>query len=37
MRKPYGRSTRVAEARSSGGRLGKVGGFMRFTTEAWRW
>ena len=32
MRKPYGRSTRVAEARSSGGRLGKVGGFMRFTT-----
>ena len=32
MRKPYGRSTRVAEARSSGGRLGKAGGFMRFTT-----
>ena len=32
MRKPYGRSTRVAEARSSGGRLGKIGGFMRFTT-----
>ena len=32
MRKPYGRSTRVAEARSSGGRLGKGGGFMRFTT-----
>jgi lipid-binding SYLF domain-containing protein len=32
MRKPYGRSTRVAETRSSGGRLGKVGGFMRFTT-----
>ena len=32
MRKPYGRSTRVAEARSLGGRLGKVGGFMRFTT-----
>jgi lipid-binding SYLF domain-containing protein len=32
MRKPYGRSTRVAEARSSGGRLGKVGGFMRCTT-----
>jgi lipid-binding SYLF domain-containing protein len=32
MRKPYGRSTCVAEARSSGGRLGKVGGFMRCTT-----
>ena len=33
MRKPYGHSTRVAEARSSGGRLGKIGGFMRFTTD----
>ena len=32
MRKPYGRSTRVAEVRSLGGRLGKVGGFMQFTT-----
>ena len=32
MRKLYGRSTRGAEARSSGGRLGKGGGFMRFTT-----
>ena len=31
MRKPYGCSTRVAEARSSGSRLGKVAGVMSFT------
>ena len=32
MRKSYGHSARVAEARSSGGRLGKAGGVMRVTT-----
>jgi lipid-binding SYLF domain-containing protein len=33
MRKPYGRSARVAEARSLGGRLGKAGGVRRVTTS----
>ena len=32
MRKPYGHSARVGEARSSGGRPGTAGGVMRFTT-----
>ena len=32
MWKPYGHSERVAEARTSGGRPGKAGGCMRFTT-----
>ena len=32
MRQPYGHSECVAEAHSSGGRPGKAGGFMRFTT-----
>ena len=32
MRKLYGRWSDVADARSSGGRPGKEGGFMRLTT-----